>query len=158
MGQTRVAFAMARDGLLPVGLAKVHPTFGTPYRITAVTAIMVSVLSGFVPFETLGDLVSIGTLFAFMLVSVGVLVLRRTRPDLHRAFRVPGIYVVATASVLLCGYLMLNLIAETWFRFLIWMAIGLVVYFAYGRSHSRLGRGDYDKHTRPADAAADPNT
>ena len=156
MGQTRVAFAMARDGLLPVGLAKVHPTFGTPYRITAVTAIMVSVLSGFVPFETLGDLVSIGTLFAFMLVSVGVLILRRTRPDLHRAFRVPGIYVVATASVLLCGYLMLNLIAETWFRFLVWMAIGLVVYFAYGRSHSRLGRGDYDKHTRPADAAADP--
>ena len=156
MGQTRVAFARARDGLLPVGLARVHPTFGTPYRITAVTAVMVSVLSGFVPFETLGDLVSIGTLFAFMLVSVGVLILRRTRPDLHRAFRVPGIYVVATASVLLCGYLMLNLIAETWFRFLVWMAIGLVVYFAYGRSHSRLGRGDYDKHTRPADAAADP--
>ena len=98
MGQTRVAFAMARDGLLPVGLAKVHPTFGTPYRITAITAIMVSVLSGFVPFETLGDLVSIGTLFAFMLVSVGVLVLRKTRPDLPRAFRVPGICVVATGS------------------------------------------------------------
>ena len=137
-----------RDGArraAAIGLAKVHPTFGTPYRITAVTAVMVSVLSGFVPFETLGDLVSIGTLFAFMLVSVGVLVLRRTRPDLQRAFRVPGIYVVATASVLLCGYLMLNLIAETWFRFLVWMAIGLVVYFAYGRSHSRLGRGDYDK-------------
>ena len=98
------------------------------------TAIMVSLLSGFVPFETLGDLVSIGTLFAFMLVSVGVLVLRRTRPDLHRAFRVPAIYVVATASVLLCVYLMLNLIAETWVRFLVWMAIGLVVYFAYGRT------------------------
>ena len=140
MGQTRVAFAMARDGLLPTWLAKVHPTFGTPYRITALTAVMVGVLSGFVPFETLGDLVSIGTLFAFMLVSVGVLVLRRTRPDLPRAFRVPGVSVVATASVLLCGYLMLNLIAETWVRFLVWMVIGIGVYFAYGRSHSRLGR------------------
>ena len=147
MGQTRVAFAMARDGLLPVSLARVHPSFGTPYRITALTAIMVSLLSGFVPFETLGDLVSIGTLFAFMLVSIGVLVLRKTRPELPRAFRVPGIWVVATASVLLCGYLMLNLIAETWVRFLVWMGIGLVVYFAYGRSHSRLGRGDYDRHT-----------
>jgi len=134
----------------------IQAVFFLSSAIAAFGAIMVSVLSGFVPFETLGDLVSIGTLFAFMLVSVGVLVLRRTRPDLHRAFRVPGIYVVATASVLLCGYLMLNLIAETWFRFLVWMAIGLVVYFAYGRSHSRLGRGDYDKHTRPADAATDP--
>jgi basic amino acid/polyamine antiporter, APA family len=73
---------------------------------------------------------------------VGVLVLRRTRPDLHRAFRVPGIYVVATASVLLCGYLMLNLIGETWLRFFIWMLIGLVVYFAYGRTHSRLARAE----------------
>jgi APA family basic amino acid/polyamine antiporter len=155
MGQTRVAFAMARDGLLPKSLARVHPSFGTPYRITALTAVMVSLLSGFVPFTTLGDLVSIGTLFAFMLVSVGVLVLRRTRPELPRAFRVPGIYVVATASVLLCGYLMLNLIAETWVRFLVWMAIGLAVYFAYGRSHSRLGRGEMSGERR-ADVAADP--
>ncbi len=142
MGQTRVAFAMARDGLLPTALAKVHPTFGTPYRITAITGVMVSALSGFVSFETLGDLVSIGTLFAFMLVSVGVLILRRTRPDLPRAFRTPAVWVVATASVLLCGYLMLNLIAETWLRFLVWMVIGLVVFFLYGQKHSRLGRGE----------------
>ena len=157
MGQTRVAFAMARDGLLPVGLAKVHPTFGTPYRLTAITGIGVALLSGFVDFATLGDLVSIGTLFAFMLVSVGVLVLRRTRPELPRAFRTPAVPVVATLSVLLCFYLMLNLIGETWVRFLVWMLIGLVVYFAYGRSHSRLGRGEYDKHipaatTRDRDA------
>lgn len=146
MGQTRVAFAMARDGLLPISLAKVHPKFGTPYRITAITGVGVALLSGFVDFATLGDLVSIGTLFAFVLVSVGVLVLRRTRPDLPRAFRTPGLGIVATLSVLLCFYLMLNLIGETWVRFLVWMAIGMVVYFAYGRSHSRLGRGDYDKH------------
>ncbi|PKH41435.1 basic amino acid/polyamine antiporter, APA family [Nocardioides alpinus] len=142
MGQTRVAFAMARDGLLPTSLAKVHPTFGTPYRLTAITGIGVALLSGFVDFATLGDLVSIGTLFAFVLVSVGVLVLRRTRPDLPRAFRTPAVGVVATLSVLLCFYLMLNLIGETWVRFGVWMAIGLVVYFAYGRSHSRLGRGE----------------
>ena len=152
MGQTRVAFAMARDGLLPTWLARVHPTFGTPYRITAITGVGVALLSGFVDFATLGDLVSIGTLFAFVLVSVGVLVLRRTRPDLPRAFRTPAVGVIATLSVLLCFYLMLNLIGETWVRFLIWMAIGLAVYFLYGRSHSRLGRGEYDKHTRPADS------
>lgn len=142
LGQTRVAFAMARDGLLPPVLAKVHPTYGTPYVMTAITGTGVALLAGFVDFATLGDLVSIGTLFAFMLVSVGVLVLRRTRPDLPRAFRTPAVYVVATLSVLLCGYLMLNLIGETWVRFFIWMVIGLVVYFAYGRTHSRLARAE----------------
>jgi basic amino acid/polyamine antiporter, APA family len=142
LGQTRVAFAMARDGLLPPVLAKVHPTYGTPYVITAITGIGVALLSGFVDFATLGDLVSIGTLFAFVLVSIGVLVLRRTRPDLPRAFRTPAIGVVATLSVLLCSYLMLNLIAETWLRFLIWMAIGLVVYFAYGVRKSRMAQGE----------------
>ena len=141
MGQTRVAFAMARDGLLPKQLAKVHPTYGTPYVVTAITGVGVALLSGFVDFETLGDLVSIGTLFAFVLVSVGVLVLRRTRPDLPRAFRTPFAPVVAGLSVLLCVYLMLNLIGETWVRFFVWMAIGLVVYFTYGRSHSRLAVG-----------------
>jgi len=151
MGQTRVAFAMARDGLLPRSLATVHPRFGTPYRLTAITGVGVALLSGFVDFATLGDLVSIGTLFAFMLVSVGVLILRRTRPELPRAFRTPAVTVVASLSVLLCFYLMLNLIGETWVRFLVWMAIGLAVYFLYGRSHSRLGRGEYDKHDRPAD-------
>jgi basic amino acid/polyamine antiporter, APA family len=142
MGQTRVAFAMARDGLLPPVLAKVHPKFGTPYVMTAITGVGVALLSGFVDFATLGDLVSIGTLFAFMLVSVGVLVLRRKRPDLPRAFRTPAVYVVATLSVLMCGYLMLNLIGETWLRFLIWMVIGLVVYTLYGRTHSRLARAE----------------
>ena len=139
MGQTRVAFAMARDGLLPPALAKVHPTYGTPHVITAITGVGVALLSGFVDFETLGDLVSIGTLFAFVLVSVGVLVLRRTRPDLPRAFRTPAVWFVATSSVLLCVYLMLNLIGETWLRFGIWMLIGLVVYFTYSRQHSRVG-------------------
>ncbi|MDF9715374.1 amino acid permease [Nocardioides sp. ChNu-99] len=140
MGQTRVAFAMSRDGLFPKGLAKVHPRFGTPYRITLITGIAVALMSGFVPFTTLGELVNIGTLFAFILVSIGVVVLRRTRPDLPRAFRTPAVGFVATASVLLCGYLMLNLTGETWLRFGIWMVIGVVVYFAYGVRRSNLAR------------------
>ena len=142
LGQTRVAFAMARDGLLPTALAKVHPTRRTPYVITAITGVAVAIIAGLVNLNTLADLVNIGTLFAFMLVSVGVVVLRRTRPDLHRAFRVPAAPVVATLAVLMSFYLMLNLVGETWVRFGIWMALGLVVYFVYGRSHSRVGRGN----------------
>ena len=142
LGQTRVGFAMARDGLLPRGLAKVHPTFGTPYIFTAITGVAVAVISGFVDLATLVNLVSIGTLFAFVLVSVGVVVLRRKRPDLPRSFRTPAVTLVAGLSVLLCVYLMLNLTGGTWVRFLIWMAIGLVVYFAYGRTHSRLARAE----------------
>ena len=156
LGQSRVAFAMARDGLLPRGLAKVHPEWGTPYRITAITGVAVALLAGFVDFATLGHLVSIGTLFAFLLVAVGVVVLRFTRPDLPRAFRVKGLPVVATASVLLSLYLMLNLIGETWIRFVVWMLVGIVLYFAYGRRHSRLGqREEAERATvHPADVQA----
>ena len=139
LGQTRVGFAMARDGLLPRGLAKVHPRFRTPYVFTFITGIAVAAIGGFVDLATLVNLVSIGTLFAFLLVSLGVVILRRRRPDLERSFRTPGIYFVATASVALCFYLMLNLTGGTWVRFLIWMGLGLVLYFAYGRSHSQVG-------------------
>jgi len=142
LGQTRVGFAMARDGLLPVGLAKVHPRFGTPYIFTAITGVAVAIIGGLVDLETLVHLVSIGTLFAFVLVSVGVVILRRKRPDLPRSFRTPAVYVVATASVVLCLYLMLNLTGGTWVRFVVWMAIGLVVYFTYGYRHSRLGQAE----------------
>lgn len=140
LGQSRVAFAMARDGLLPTSLAKVHPRFRTPYRITMLTGLAVAALSGFVGLEALAHLVNIGTLFAFILVSVGVVVLRRRRPDLQRSFRVPAAPLVASVSVLLCVYLMLNLTGDTWVRFAIWMALGLVVYLLYGRRHSRVGK------------------
>jgi APA family basic amino acid/polyamine antiporter len=142
LGQTRVGFAMARDGLLPRALSKVHPRYGTPYVFTAITGVAVAVIGGLVDLATLVNLVSIGTLFAFVLVSLGVVILRRRRPDLDRSFRTPAIYAVATASVLLCLYLMLNLTGGTWVRFLVWMAIGLVVYAVYGYRHSRLGRGE----------------
>ena len=140
LGQTRVGFAMSRDGLLPTGLARVHPRFGTPGRITLITGVAVAAISGFVELSTLADLVSIGTLFAFVLVSAGVLVLRRTRPDLPRGFRTPAAPVVSVLAVLACVYLMLNLIGETWVRFVVWLLIGFVIYFAYGRRHSRLAR------------------
>jgi APA family basic amino acid/polyamine antiporter len=142
LGQTRVAFAMARDGLLPQGLARVHPRFGTPYVITATTGIAVAVIAGLVDLSTLSELVNIGTLAAFVLVSVGVVLLRRSRPDLERPFRVPVAPLVATASVLMCLYLMLNLPGETWLRFLAWMALGTVVYLTYSRSHARLASRD----------------
>lgn len=140
LGQSRVAFAMARDGLLPRSLARVHPTYGTPHRITLIAGVAIALLAGFVDLATLANLVNIGTLFAFTLVSIGVLVLRPTRPDLPRAFRTPAAPVVATLSVVLCVYLMLNLTGETWERFLIWMALGVVVYVTYSRRHSRLGQ------------------
>lgn len=139
LGQCRVAFAMGRDGLLPRWIARTHPAWGTPYRVTLITGVVVAAIAGFVDLSTLANLVNIGTLFAFILVSIAVVVLRRTRPDLPRAFRAPIVPVVASLSVLMCLYLMLNLTGETWERFLIWMALGFVVYFLYGRRHSRLG-------------------
>ena len=139
LGQSRVAFAMGRDGLLPRSISRVHPRYGTPYRVTLITGLVVAGVAGFVDLSTLANLVNIGTLFAFVLVSIGVVVLRRTRPDLPRSFRTPLLPVVATVSVLMCVYLMLNLTGETWERFVIWMLLGLVVYFGYGRRHSRVG-------------------
>lgn len=151
LGQSRVVFAMSRDHLLPPGLAKVHPRFGTPWLITVVIAVAVAGLAGFVPLSSLSELVSIGTLFAFVVVCVGVLVLRRTRPDLPRAFRTPWVPLVPVLGVLACLWLMVNLPLETWLRFLIWMVIGIVIYLAYGRRHSRLARGG-DRLAEPAEA------
>ncbi|MCD9154540.1 amino acid permease [Aeromicrobium duanguangcaii] len=140
LGQSRILFAMCRDGLLPRQLAKVHPKYGTPHRITLITSVVVAGLAGFVPLAELSHLVSIGTLFAFALVSAGVLILRRTRPDLPRAFRVKWAPLVAGGAILTCVWLMLNLSLLTWERFIIWMALGIVIYAVYGRTHSRLGQ------------------
>ncbi|HEY5856561.1 MAG TPA: amino acid permease [Aldersonia sp.] len=139
LGQTRVLFAMSRDGLLPRFFAHTGK-HGTPVRATVLVGVVCAVLAGFFPIGDLGEMVNIGTLFAFVLVSIGVVVLRRTRPDLQRGFRVPWVPLVPILAVLACVWLMLNLAIETWLRFVIWMAIGFVVYFAYGRSHSLLGR------------------
>ncbi|MGW3913466.1 amino acid permease [Streptomyces sp. NPDC005070] len=140
LGQTRVFFAMSRDGLLPRFFSRVHPKFRTPHRPTILLGVIIAILAGFTTLSELAELVNIGTLFAFIVVAVGVVVLRRTRPDLPRSFRTPLVPWVPILSVLATLWLMLNLPAETWLRFAIWMVIGIVVYFLYGRRHSLLGR------------------
>ena len=150
IGATRIIFAMSRDGLLPQRLAKVHPTRRTPWLISIIVTVIVALVAGLTPVGVLEEMVNIGTLSAFVLVSVGVVVLRRTRPDLTRGFRVPWSPVLPVLAALICVYLMLNLTVETWLRFLIWLVIGFVVYFAYSRRHSRLGK-DGDLYLNPAE-------
>ncbi|MDF3337182.1 amino acid permease [Mycolicibacterium septicum] len=141
LGQTRVLFAMSRDGLLPRKLA-VTGSHGTPVRITVIVGVLVAIAASVFPMGRLEEMVNIGTLFAFVLVSAGVIVLRRSRPDLPRGFRVPWVPVLPIAAILACLWLMLNLTGLTWIRFLLWMVIGVVVYLAYGRRHSVLANRD----------------
>ena len=137
LGQSRVAFAMSRDHLLPPWFSQVHRTFRTPHRITIITGVAAAILAFFLPLVTLGALVNIGTLAAFVLVSIGVIVLRRTRPDLPRAFKVPATpWCLSSPPSHASSSWALTL--GTWVRFLVWMALGLVIYFGYSRSHSRL--------------------
>ncbi|MFW0794002.1 amino acid permease [Gordonia sp. CPCC 205515] len=138
LGQTRVLFAMSRDGLVPRSWGSTNRS-GNPVRITLMVGIIVAVIAAVFPMGTLEEMVNIGTLFAFVLVCAGVIVLRKTRPDLKRGFRVPGSPVVPVLAILACGWLMINLSVETWIRFLVWMAIGIVVYLVYGRRHSVVG-------------------
>ncbi|WP_435832624.1 amino acid permease [Nocardia vinacea] len=158
LGQTRVLFAMSRDGLMPRQLAHTGKN-GTPVRLTIVVGVVCAALAGFVDFGTLEEMVNIGTLFAFVLVAIGVLILRRTRPELPRGFRVPLVPLVPILGVLACLWLMLNLSVETWLRFLVWMALGLIVYFAYGRRHSVLANGpDVNSSDGAASVAAHDGT
>lgn len=148
LGQTRVGFAMARDGLFPRGLAKTGIR-GTPIRMTVLVGSVSAFLGGFLPMGELEEMVNIGTLFAFMLVCIGVVVLRRTRPDLPRGFRVPLVPLVPILAVLACIWLMLNLSALTWIRFIVWMLLGLLVYLAYGMRHSVLGKRERGEEIPP---------
>ncbi|MFE9536515.1 amino acid permease [Streptomyces sp. NPDC006691] len=136
LGQTRVFFAMSRDGLLPRFFSHVHPRFRTPHRPTILLGVIIAIVAGFTSLSELAELVNIGTLFAFVIVSIGVVILRRTRPDLPRAFRTPLVPWVPGLAAAASLWLMINLPAETWIRFAVWMAIGIVIYFAYGRRHS----------------------
>ncbi len=138
LGQSRVFFAMSRDGLLPAVFSTVHARYGTPHISTMLVGGVVAVIAGFVPLGELAELANIGTLFAFVIVSLGVIVLRRTDPGRRRPFRTPWVPFLPIASVAGCLYLMAALPLATWVRFLIWLVIGLVVYFIYGVHHSRV--------------------
>jgi APA family basic amino acid/polyamine antiporter len=140
-GQTRIMYSMSRDGLVPQAFSRVSRR-QTPAMATAIFGILIAVLAATVPLEIIFELVNIGTLFAFVIVNIGVIVLRRTRPDLERGFRVPGVPVVPIVGALLCFYLMKQLTIQTWLRFVIWLLVGLVIYFLYGRRHSRLQHGE----------------
>jgi basic amino acid/polyamine antiporter, APA family len=156
MGQSRVFFAMSRDQLLPPVFSVVSERFGTPYRTTIVTGVVVAALTFFISLKTLAELVNIGTLFAFVLVAIGVIFLRRARPDLERPFRTPWVPVVPILSVLASVWLMLNLQSATWVRFGIWLVVGLVVYFLYSVRHSRLAGGRPAPDREPPRAGVTP--
>lgn len=138
MGQSRIFYAMANDRLLPPLFAKIHPQFQTPYLSTIVVGFAVALLAGFMPIEKLGELVSIGTLFAFVLVCGGVLVLRSSHPELPRHFKCPAVPVVPIAGILVCLGLMAGLPLDTWVRLVVWLLIGFAIYFGYGIKHSQL--------------------
>ncbi len=140
LGQPRIFYAMSKDGLLPPVFAKVHPKFRTPSFSTLLTGAVAATVAGLFPVTILGELVSIGTLMAFIVVCIGVLVLRRTRPDLKRPFRVKAPWFVCTAGALICAYMMISLPADTWVRLIVWTFFGVLVYVFYGRTHSALGR------------------
>jgi APA family basic amino acid/polyamine antiporter len=138
LGQSRIFFSMSRDGLLPPVFSQVHARFGTPHLSTILVGGIVSVIAGFVPLKELAELANIGTLFAFVIVAAGIVVLRRTEPDLPRPFRTPWVPWTPILTVLACGYLMSALPAATWLRFVAWLVIGLGIYALYGRHHSRV--------------------
>jgi APA family basic amino acid/polyamine antiporter len=140
IAQARIFFAMARDGLLPKFFGKVHPKFRTPSTGTVVTGVTAAIIGGLFPVGVLGHLVSIGTLAAFVTVCIGVLVLRKTRPDLPRPFRTPLPWFTCLAGAGVCGLMMVSLGAATWWRLAIWTVFGVAVYVLYGRKHSRLHR------------------
>lgn len=144
MGQPRVFYSMSKDGLLPTWAAKVHPKYQTPHITTAITGTIVAILAGFVPISLLGELVSIGTLFAFVIVGTGIIILRRTNPGMNRPFRVPLSPYVPIATVLSAAYLMNSLPLDTWIRLIDWMSIGLVIYFAYSYTNSKLKQDESD--------------
>jgi len=142
LAQPRIFLSMSRDGLLPAWAGRIHPRYHTPHISTLVTGVVVAIAAGFTPIGTLGALVSIGTLMAFVIVAIGIVVLRRTRPDLPRPFRMPWVPALPVLSAAVSLVLMLGLPRATWERLFIWMATGIVLYFAYGYKHSRLRTAD----------------
>jgi APA family basic amino acid/polyamine antiporter len=138
LGQSRVFFSMSKDGLLPKIFSEIHPTFHTPWKSNLIVMVFCCLFAAFVPARVVGELTSIGTLFAFILVCIGVIVLRYTRPDLPRAFKTPLVPLVPILGVVVCFFMMAFLPLDTWIRLIVWMAIGFLIYFLYSRRHSNL--------------------
>jgi APA family basic amino acid/polyamine antiporter len=138
LGQSRVFYSMSKDGLLPKMFSDLHPKFATPYKCNLLFAVFVSLFAGFVPVKVVGELVSMGTLFAFVLVCIGVIVMRKTEPNAPRPFKTPLVPIVPVLGVLVCAAMMISLPGLTWLNMFIWMAIGLVVYFTYSAKHSKI--------------------
>jgi APA family basic amino acid/polyamine antiporter len=151
-GQTRIFFVMSRDGLLPERFSRIHPKYKTPHVVTIITGIAVALFAALFPVGALADISNSGTLFAFAMVAIAVLVLRRTDPTRHRPFRTPAVTIVAPLAILGCIYLFFSLSGYTLALFAGWAAIGLVVYFTYSRHHSHLGRGHVEVHEDDSDA------
>jgi APA family basic amino acid/polyamine antiporter len=139
LGQSRIFFAIARDGLLPEAFSRIHPRFRTPHVPTALTGVAVGITAALLPIKEIAELTNIGTLFAFVLVCLAVCILRHLEPDLRRPFKTPLVPLVPILGVVFCGYLMASLPRITWLAFFTWTALGLVIYFSYGRRHSRVG-------------------
>jgi APA family basic amino acid/polyamine antiporter len=139
LGQSRVFYSMSRDGLVPQIFSDVHPKFRTPYKSNLLFFVFTALFAAFIPEDIVGEMTSIGTLFAFMLVCAGVWIMRRRRPDLPRGFTVPALPLVAVLGIVVCGAMIYGLGWTNWARLIAWLIIGLVFYFAYGRRHSRLG-------------------
>jgi APA family basic amino acid/polyamine antiporter len=140
-GQTRIFFVMARDGLLPERLSEVHPKWKTPYVVTAITGALVAVAAAFLPVGQLADIANAGTLYAFMMVAVAVMLLRRREPGRRRAFRVPGLFLFGPMTILGCLFLFFNLPSAAMLVLLIWSLLGFLIYFGYSRRRSHLGQG-----------------
>ncbi|RZK19086.1 MAG: amino acid permease [Hymenobacter sp.] len=138
LGQSRVFFSMSKDGLLPPAFSRLHPTFRTPVQSNLLLGVFIALFAGFVPIKIVGEMVSIGTLLAFVMVCLGVLIMRRTNPDAPRSFRTPWVPVVPILGILTCLVMMVSLPWQTWLRLAGWLAIGLAIYFGYGKQHSKL--------------------
>ena len=152
LGQPRIFFSMARDGLLPAWAARIHPKYRTPHVTTMLTGLVVATFASFMNINEVVELTNIGTLFAFVLVAIGIIILRRTNPDRPRPFRTPFVPWVPLLAVVMCSYLMIQLPWVTWVRFFVWLAIGLAVYFLYGVRHSVL-RSSTNVPSRDANAS-----
>jgi APA family basic amino acid/polyamine antiporter len=148
LGQSRVFYSMSRDGLLPKLFSDVHPKFKTPWRCNLVFMVFVSLFSGFVPLSSLGDMTSIGTLLAFVIVCGGILVMRHTHPHLPRPYRTPFVPVVPILGIVVCFAMMASLDMMTWIRLVVWLIIGLAIYFTYSRSRSHLVTDPESEHAK----------